>query len=221
MSAEKLSDRLEFHSFADPYFDENCVVMQRRDTRSALVLDPGLQVGVVSEFIEKNDLEVEYILLTHGHVDHVFGVPVIREQTGAPVYMHPLDRPQLERNPTVIRQFGFDPEEFGQTVIDHELVEGKAVGWQDLKFDVIHTPGHTQGSVVFLLSDTCFGGDTLFRRGIGRTDLPGGDPDAIVASIHGKLFQLPPETIVYPGHGPATTIGEEMRENPFVAIRGL
>jgi len=79
-------------------------------------------VEVVSEFIDKHDLQVEYILLTHGHVDHVFGVPVIREQTGAPVYMHPLDRPQLERNPTVIRQFGLDPEHFGQAVVDHELV---------------------------------------------------------------------------------------------------
>ncbi|MDQ6748001.1 MAG: MBL fold metallo-hydrolase, partial [Candidatus Dormibacteraeota bacterium] len=88
MKVERLADKLEFHSFADPYFDENCVVMQRRDTKSALVLDPGLQVAVVSDFIDKNDLQVDCILLTHGHVDHVFGVPVIREQTGAPVYMH-------------------------------------------------------------------------------------------------------------------------------------
>jgi hydroxyacylglutathione hydrolase len=221
MAAERLADKLEIHSWADPYFDQNCVVMQRRDTKSALVLDPGLQVGVVSEFIEKNDLKVDYILLTHGHVDHVFGVPVIREQTGAPVYMHPLDRPQLKRNPTVIRQFGLDPDQFGEPVIDHELEEGKAVGWRDLKFDVLHTPGHTEGSVSFLLSDTCFAGDTLFRRGIGRTDLPGGDFEAIITSIQGKLFQLPPGTIVYPGHGPVTTIAEEMAENPFVTVRGL
>jgi glyoxylase-like metal-dependent hydrolase (beta-lactamase superfamily II) len=218
---DRLEDKLEIASFADPYFDQNCVVMRRRDTRSALVLDPGLQVGVVSEYIEKNDLNVEYVLLTHGHVDHVFGVPAIREQTGAPVYMHPLDRVQLERNPKVIRQFGLDPEQFGEPVIDHDLQEGQAVGWQDLAFDVVHTPGHTEGSVVFLLADSCFGGDTLFHRGIGRTDLPGGDAKAIVASIQGKLFKLPPETIVYPGHGRPTTIGEEMRENPFVAVRGL
>jgi hydroxyacylglutathione hydrolase len=218
---DRLEDKLEIASFADPYFDQNCVVMRRRDTRSALVLDPGLQVGVVSEYIEKNDLNVEYVLLTHGHVDHVFGVPAIREQTGAPVYMHPLDRVQLERNPRVIRQFGLDPEQFGEPVIDHDLQEGQAVGWQDLAFDVVHTPGHTEGSVVFLLADSCFGGDTLFHRGIGRTDLPGGDAKAIVASIQGKLFKLPPETIVYPGHGRPTTIGEEMRENPFVAVRGL
>jgi hydroxyacylglutathione hydrolase len=218
---EALADKLEIASFADSYFDQNCLVMRRRDTRSALVLDPGLQVGVVSDYIEKNDLQVEYVLLTHGHVDHVFGVPVIREQTGAPVYMHPLDRVQLERNPVVIRQFGLDPDQFGQPVIDHDLEEGKAVGWQDLAFDVVHTPGHTEGSVAFLLADSCFGGDTLFNRGIGRTDLPGGSYEAIVASIQGKLFQLPPETIVYTGHGQVTTIGEEMRENPFVAVRGL
>ena len=218
---EALAEKLEIASFADPYFDQNCLVMRRRDTRSALVLDPGLQVGVVSDYIEKNDLKVEYVLLTHGHVDHVFGVPAIREQTGAPVYMHPLDRVQLERNPKVIRQFGLDPGQFGEPIIDHDLEEGHPVGWQDLAFDVVHTPGHTEGSVAFLLADSCFGGDTLFNRGIGRTDLPGGSYEAIVASIQGKLFKLPPETIVYPGHGQVTTIGEEIRENPFVAIRGL
>jgi hydroxyacylglutathione hydrolase len=218
---ESLAQKLEITSFADPYFDQNCLVMRRRDTKAALVLDPGLQVGVVSDFIEKNDLDVQYVLLTHGHVDHVFGVPAIREQTGAPVYMHPLDRVQLERNPKVIRQFGLDPGQFGEPIIDHDLQEGQPVGWQDLAFDVVHTPGHTEGSVAFLLADSCFGGDTLFNRGIGRTDLPGGSYEAIVASIQGKLFKLPPETIVYPGHGQVTTIGEEMRENPFVAIRGL
>lgn len=218
---ERLADKLEIASFADPYFDQNCLVMQRRDTKSALVLDPGLQVGVVADYIEKNDLKIEYILLTHGHVDHVFGVPAIREQTGAPVYMHPLDRVQLERNPVVIRQFGLDPDQFGQPIIDHDLEEGTAVGWQDLAFDVVHTPGHTEGSVAFLLADSCFGGDTLFHRGIGRTDLPGGSYEEIVASIQGKLFILPPETIVYPGHGRVTTIGDEIRENPFVSLKGL
>jgi len=218
---ERLEDKLEVASFADPYFDQNCVVLRRRDTRSALVLDPGLQVGVVSDYIDQNDLKVEHILLTHGHVDHVFGVPVIREQTGAPVYMHPLDRAQLERNPAMLRQFGLDPDQVGQPVIDHDLEEGRPVGWQDLAFDVVHTPGHTEGSVAFLFADSCFGGDTLFHRGIGRTDLPGGSYEAIVASIQGKLFHLPPGTIVYPGHGPVTTIGEEMRENPFVALPGL
>ena len=216
-----VTDRVEIHSFADRYFDQNCMIIRRRDTRSALVIDPGLQVEVVSDFIDRNELEVEHILLTHGHVDHVFGVPVIREQTGAKTYMHPSDNVQLARNPTVIRQFGLDPEAFGEPVIDVALEEGKAVRWQDMAFDVIHTPGHTEGSVVFLLGDSCFGGDTLFRRAVGRTDLPGGDWDSLIASIEGKLYQLPPQTIVYPGHGAITTIGEEMRENPFVTMRGV
>ncbi len=218
---ESIADQVEITSFADRYFDQNCLIIRRRDTQSALVIDPGLQVEQVSDFIDRQDLKVEHILLTHGHVDHVFGVPVIKEQTGAPTYMHPLDMVQLERNPTVIRQFGLDPEQFGRPIIDHELQEGRAVGWEDLLFDVIHTPGHTQGSVVFLLGQKCFGGDTLFKRGVGRTDLLGGDWNALVASIEGKLFQLPPETVVYPGHGPITTIGEEMQENPFVTAKGL
>jgi hydroxyacylglutathione hydrolase len=218
---ESIADQVDITGFADRYFDENCIIIRRRDTKSALVIDPGLQVDAVSDFIDKQDLKVEHILLTHGHVDHVFGVPKIKEQTGAPTYMHPLDLFQLQRNPTVIRQFGLDPDQFSQPVIDHELEEGHPVGWEDLLFDVIHTPGHTQGSVVFLLGQRCIAGDTLFRRGVGRTDLPGGDFDALIASIQGKLYKLPPETIVYPGHGPMTTIGEEMRENPFVAIEGL
>jgi hydroxyacylglutathione hydrolase len=218
---EAIGDKIEIVSFADPYFDQNCLILRRRDTRSALVIDPGLQVGVVSDYIEKNDVKVDYILLTHGHVDHVFGVPTIKEQTGAPTYMHPLDREQLERNPKVVRQFGLDPAVLGTPIIDNELEEGRAVGWEDLAFDVIHTPGHTRGSVTFLLGEKLFGGDTLFRRGVGRSDLPGGDFDALIASIEGKLYQLPPETIVYPGHGPTTTIGEEMRENPFISVGGL
>jgi hydroxyacylglutathione hydrolase len=218
---EPIGDRIEVVSFADPYFDQNCMILRRRDTKSALILDPGLQVGVASDYIEKEDLKIDHILLTHGHVDHVFGVPAIKEQTGARTYMHPLDREQLERNPTVMRQFGINPDVLGETVIDEDLEEGRAVDWEDLAFDVIHTPGHTRGSVTFLLGERLFGGDTLFRRSVGRTDLPGGSHEALVASIEGKLYQLPPETIVYPGHGPVTTIGEEMRENPFVSVGGL
>ncbi|MFY9614146.1 MAG: MBL fold metallo-hydrolase [Candidatus Dormiibacterota bacterium] len=219
--AEAIGDKIEIVSFADRFFDQNAMVLRRRDTRSALVIDPGLQVAEVSDYIDQNDIKVDFILLTHGHVDHVFGVPAIKEQTGAPTYMHPLDREQLERNPKVVRQFGLDPEVLGTPIIDHELEEGRAVGWEDLAFDVIHTPGHTRGSVTFLLGQNLFGGDTLFRRSVGRSDLPGGDFEALMASIQGKLYQLPPETIVYPGHGPTTTIGEEMRENPFISVDGL
>jgi glyoxylase-like metal-dependent hydrolase (beta-lactamase superfamily II) len=218
---ETIADKVEIRSFADPYFDQNCLIIRRRDTKQALVLDPGLQFEKISDVISGEDLQVQHILVTHGHVDHVLGVPTIKQQTGATVYMHPADRMQFERNPKVIRQFGLNPELFGTPVIDVELEEGKAVEWQELVFDVIHTPGHTQGSVVFLLGERCFGGDTLFRRGVGRTDLPGGSWDALVASIQGKLFQLPPDTVVYPGHGPITTIAEEMRENPFVTVAGL
>src|SRR5258708_16731714 len=169
---ESIAEQVDITSFADRYFDQNCLVIRRRDTKSALVIDPGLQVEQVSDFIDKQALQVDHILLTHGHVDHVFGVPVIKEQTGAPTYMHPMDLVQLERNPTVIIQFGLDPDQFGKPIIDHELSEGTAVGWEDLLFDVIHTPGHTQGSVVFLFGQRCFGGDTLFRRAVPRTPPP-------------------------------------------------
>jgi len=212
--AEALREKLDVSIFADELFGENCFLIRRRDTAAALVVDPGLQLDRVVRQLREERLTVERILVTHGHIDHVGGVPALHQDTGAPIAMHPddlaiLDWDQLGRLP-------FIPRGFGPFSIDLGLTHGMTLSFADLSVRVLHTPGHTEGSVCFLFGLDCFAGDTLFQRGIGRTDLPGGDMRKIVFSIRDVLYALPPRTVVYPGHGPRTTIEEEMLLNPFV-----
>ena len=212
--AEALREKLDVSIFADELFGENCFLIRRRDTAAALVVDPGLQLDRVLRQLREERLTVERILVTHGHIDHVSGVPALHQDTGAPIAMHPddlaiLDWDQLGRLP-------FIPRGFGPFSIDLGLTHGMTLSFADLSVRVLHTPGHTEGSVCFLFGLDCFAGDTLFQRGIGRTDLPGGDMRKIVFSIRDLLYALPPKTVVYPGHGPRTTIEEEMLLNPFV-----
>ena len=212
--AEALREKLDVSIFADELFGENCFLIRRRDTAAALVVDPGLQLDRVVRQLREERLTVERILVTHGHIDHVGGVPALHQDTGAPIAMHPddlaiLDWDQLGRLP-------FIPRGFGPFSIDLGLTHGMTLSFADLSVRVLHTPGHTEGSVCFLFGLDCFAGDTLFQRGIGRTDLPGGDMRKIVFSIRNLLYALPPKTVVYPGHGPRTTIEEEMLLNPFV-----
>ena len=211
---EALREKLDVSIFADELFGENCFLIRRRDTAAALVVDPGLQLDRVVRQLREERLTVERILVTHGHIDHVGGVPALHQDTGAPIAMHPddlaiLDWDQLGRLP-------FIPRGFGPFSIDLGLTHGMTLSFADLSVRVLHTPGHTEGSVCFLFGLDCFAGDTLFQRGIGRTDLPGGDMRKIVFSIRDVLYALPPKTVVYPGHGPRTTIEEEMLLNPFV-----
>ena len=211
---EALREKLDVSIFADELFGENCFLIRRRDTAAALVVDPGLQLDRVVRQLREERLTVERILVTHGHIDHVGGVPALHQDTGAPIAMHPddlaiLDWDQLGRLP-------FIPRGFGPFSIDLGLTHGMTLSFADLSVRVLHTPGHTEGSVCFLFGLDCFAGDTLFQRGIGRTDLPGGDMRKIVFSIRDLLYALPPRTVVYPGHGPRTTIEEEMLLNPFV-----
>ena len=141
-------------------------------------------------------------------------MPALHAQTGAPIAMHGDDLAILDWE--AIAQYPFVPRGFTSFSIDTALTHGMTLAFQDLSLRVLHTPGHTQGSVCFLFGLDCFAGDTLFQRGIGRTDLPGGDMHKIVFSIRNVLYALPPKTVVHPGHGPATSIEEEKLLNPFV-----
>ena len=214
MTPAELREKLEVSIFPDDLFAENCFVIRRKDTRRALVVDPGLQTPRVAAELVREHLQVDQILVTHGHIDHVAGVPQLRAETGARVAMHPDDLSILDW-----KQFAglpFVPDGFEPFTIDQRLAHDLALSFEDVSLRVLHTPGHTQGSVCFLFGLDCFAGDTLFRRGIGRTDLPGGDMAKIVFSIRQRLYALPPKTIVFPGHGATTTIEEEKLLNPFV-----
>jgi hydroxyacylglutathione hydrolase len=212
--AEALREKLEVSIIPDDLFAENCYVVRRRDTAAALVIDPGLQVARVLDHVEREGLTIERILLTHGHIDHIAGVSMLHEGSGAPVAMHPDDLSLLDWER--LRQLPFVPRGFASFTIDLKLAHAATVNFQDVTLHVLHTPGHTQGSACFLFGLDCFAGDTLFQRSIGRTDLPGGDYQKIIVSIREVLYSLPPKTIVYPGHGPRTTIEEEKLLNPFV-----
>jgi glyoxylase-like metal-dependent hydrolase (beta-lactamase superfamily II) len=210
----ELRDTLGVSVFPDDLFAENCFIIRRRDTARCLVIDPGLQIERVLAVIEQEALEVERILLTHGHIDHVAGVPTLKQRTGAPIAMHPDDLTIL--NWEQFAGLPFIPDGFAPFTIDIPLAHQMTVPFGDVRLTVLHTPGHTEGSVCYLFNLDCFAGDTLFQRGIGRTDLPGGDTAKIVFSIRNVLYRLPPKTVVYPGHGPKTTIEEEKLLNPFV-----
>jgi hydroxyacylglutathione hydrolase len=196
----------------DPAYDQNCYVVQRRDTHSVLVVDPGLQHRRVLELLDDRGLRCEKILLTHGHPDHVSGVPAVKAAHSCSAAMHPDDAEQL----AALHFLPGVPQDTPDVVIDEALHDGQVLRWQGLDIEVLHTPGHTRGSVCFRIGPDLVAGDTLFRRSVGRSDLPGGSWPALMFSIEQRLYTLPPETVVHPGHGPSTTVGEEMQQNPFV-----
>ena len=216
MTPAELRETLEVCVFPDELFAENCFIIRRRDTSQCLVIDPGLQVRRVIDQLEADALQVERILVTHGHIDHVAGVPALKRANPGPVAMHPDDLAILDW--ARFAELPFLPGGFTPFGIDEPLAHGTTIPFQGLEVRVLHTPGHTQGSVCFLFGLDCFSGDTLFQRGIGRTDLPGGDTAKIVFSIRNVLYRLPPKTFIYPGHGARTTIEEEQLLNPFVPV---
>ena len=203
----------------------NCSVVGDPKTREAIVIDPGDEVERIFEVIARHNLKVCAILNTHAHIDHVGGLQKMQQATGAPVLMHSEDLELYRRLPTQAAWLGMHVP--AMIEVDGLLREGDDVRWGRYQARILHTPGHTCGSVcLYLPADalpeevvepgTLFAGDTLFAGSIGRTDLWGGSFDHIMRSIHSKLLALPDDTVVYPGHGPATTIGEEREFNLFL-----
>lgn len=196
-------------------FQSNVFILGNEETREAIVIDPGDDIPDVLGILKKSDLRLNRILLTHGHIDHVSGVKELKDATGAAVSLHKGDIFLYEQLPTQASFFGIAANDIIN--IDTILEDGMEIGAGDLKCRVIHTPGHTPGSVSFYFpSGIVFTGDTLFRWSIGRTDLWGSSHEELMSSIKEKLFKLDEKTKVYPGHGPATTIGAEKRDNPFL-----
>lgn len=209
--ADVLRDLVELTIVVDQFFDQNCYIVRRRDTSDVLVIDPGLQHPRTLDILDRQHLRCARILLTHGHPDHASGVPAVKAAHGCEAAIHPDDHEQL----AAIRRFPGVPADFPDVVCEQELRDGEVIEWQGLDIEVLHTPGHTRGSVCFRMGPDLVSGDTLFNRSVGRTDLPGGDWPSLIFSIENRLYTLPPKTVVYPGHGARTTIDEEMRLNPF------
>ncbi|MDQ6676622.1 MAG: MBL fold metallo-hydrolase [Acidobacteriota bacterium] len=194
----------------------NCSIFGDEETREAIVVDPGDDVTKVLELLAKHGLRLKAIVITHAHIDHIGGAAMLKAATGAPVYMNGNDRELSERMDVQAAWLGVETPDVAE--VDVLVKEGDALTLGTVPFHILHTPGHTQGSLSIWIpaEEKLVAGDTLFRDSIGRTDLPGGDGKQIIRSIQGKLMGLPEETVVIPGHGMTTTIGREKRLNPFL-----
>ena len=194
----------------------NCSIVGDEESHEAMVIDPGDDIDEVMAIVRTHNLTVKQIAVTHAHIDHVGGAMKLKELTGAPVLLNQNDDMLLKMLPVQATWIGVKPP--GKVTIDDPLRDGDKLRVGAKEASVIHTPGHTQGSVClyFPAEQTLIAGDTLFAGSIGRTDLPGGDYKQIITSLHDRVLALPDETVVVPGHGPTTTIGEERQSNPFL-----
>jgi len=197
----------------------NCSIIGDEATREAMVIDPGDDIEDVLEIIRKHNLTVKQIVITHAHIDHVGGAMKLRAVTGASILLNENDYALLKMLDVQAAWIGVAPP--GKVEIDHSATTGETVAAGSHSAQVLHTPGHTEGSIClyFAPEKRLIAGDTLFAGSIGRTDLPGGDMRKIMQSLHGTVLALPDETVVVPGHGELTTIGQERESNPFLVKR--
>jgi hydroxyacylglutathione hydrolase len=194
----------------------NCTIVGDETTREAMVIDPGDNIPEILTRLAKHGLMLKQIVVTHAHIDHVGGAVKLKKATGAPILLNEGDLPLLRMMDMQAGWLGVKPPEVADPDVSAD--EGMVVGIANHAAQVLHTPGHTQGSICLYFAPAALliAGDTLFAGSIGRTDLPGGNPRQILQSIHDRLLTLPEATRVIPGHGAATSIGEERESNPFL-----
>jgi hydroxyacylglutathione hydrolase len=193
---------------------ENCYLIADRSTGEAVIIDPGEEATMFLAELDTRGWALKGIWLTHAHVDHIMGVGAVRRATGAPIHLHPLDRPIYDALPQYGAWLGMKLDPPPEP--DVELRPGTQVRVGRRAFDVRFTPGHSPGSVSFVGQGMVFGGDVLFNGSIGRTDLPGGDLQTLMSTLQTQFLSLPDSTVVHSGHGPDTTIGVERLTNPFL-----
>jgi glyoxylase-like metal-dependent hydrolase (beta-lactamase superfamily II) len=205
---------LEIVAIPNGIFQENCYLVFDPDHPDTVLVDPGEATDQFLAEAAERGRSISSIWLTHAHIDHICGVAEIRRATGAPVLLHPDDLPHYRRLPQQAHLLGLQvdpPPEPDQLIKDRDQLRIGTVA-----VEVRHAPGHTPGHVCFVAPGAVLAGDVLFAGSIGRTDLPGGNHQTLLASIRRELLSLPDETVVYSGHGPVTTIGKERRTNPFL-----
>jgi hydroxyacylglutathione hydrolase len=195
----------------------NCSIIGDEQTHEAMVIDPGDQVDEILDILRQQKLALKYIVVTHAHIDHVGGAMKLKAATGAPILMNQNDQALLEMLDMQAAWIGMRPP--GAVQVDESIDDGQSIKIGNLSSNVIHTPGHTEGSICLFFPEErkLIAGDTLFAGSIGRTDLPGGSFEKIKRSLHNRVLALPDDVEVVPGHGPLTTIGEEREHNPFLS----
>lgn len=212
-----MEGRLEVRAFPGPVMGENAYLAWGRGQQRAVAIDPGEGAAAMAGAMEAEGLTLEAVLLTHAHFDHIEGVAEIVRRTGAPVYLHPEARPWYDRAPEQAAMFGMRIETPPPPT--HTLAHGDRFELGGARFEVRDAPGHAPGHVILYAAEAgvAFVGDVVFQGSIGRTDLPGGDFQRLMRSIREQVLTLPDETVLYPGHGPETTVGHERVANPFLA----
>jgi hydroxyacylglutathione hydrolase len=194
----------------------NCSIIADETSREAMVIDPGDDISRIQSLLAEHQLTVKQIVITHAHIDHVGGAMKLKAATGAPILLNQNDYALLKMLDVQASWLGMKPP--GAVTVDESLDDGAKLITGSIESHILHTPGHTEGSLCVYIpaEQKLIAGDTLFAGSIGRTDLPGGSFDKIMSSIHSRVLALPDETLVIPGHGPSTTIGEERESNPFL-----
>lgn len=197
----------------------NCSIVGDENTHEAMVIDPGDEIEDILEVVRKHNLQVKQIVITHAHIDHVGGAMKLRGATGAPILLNQNDHALLKLLDVQAAWIGVPNP--GKVEIDRSVTAGETVSAGSHTAQILHTPGHTEGSICLFFEPEkkLIAGDTLFAGSIGRTDLPGGNMQKIMRSLHDTVLTLPDDTVVVPGHGKLTTIGEERESNPFLVRR--
>jgi glyoxylase-like metal-dependent hydrolase (beta-lactamase superfamily II) len=213
-SRETPGNRIEVARIVVGPFQENCFLLRAAGGPECVVIDPGDEADRIADRIDASGWKPVAIVNTHAHLDHIGGIQELKEKYGIPLFLHAADEPLLGSAHTHARFFGV--AEPSVPAVDRRLADGDVLDFGGIRLEVLHTPGHSPGSVSLVAGGRVFVGDTLFEGSIGRTDLPGGSHETLLRSIRGRLFALPDEVIAHCGHGPDTTIGRERRSNPFL-----
>ena len=197
-------------------FAANCYIVGSSSTRTGMIIDPGAEAPTILKTVQQMGLSISLIVVTHAHIDHVGALRTVKEKTHAQFALHESEKGLIFAGPMrMLTALGITPIK-SPPQPDRLLKDGDQIDVGDLHFEVLYTPGHSSGGICLLGHGVVFSGDTLFNFGIGRTDFPGCSHELLMKSIREKLMVLTDETIVYPGHGPSTTIGDERQGNPFL-----